>query len=78
MNKIRIYIKTHALLGNGSKNIYADIPLSAIYGSNEMFFSTVCIWVRNLVQAWNLLKMHLNLVDLSLQVVQGLFKKSNK
>ena len=34
------YIKTGALLGRGSKDIYADVY--AVYGGNEVPFSTVC------------------------------------
>ena len=43
-NEIRAYIKTRALLGRGSKFIYDDI--CAVYGSNEVSFSTVYRWVR--------------------------------
>ena len=50
----------------------------AVYGSNEISFPHFTDGLRNLVQAWSQLKMHLNLVNISLQVVQGLLKKSNK
>ena len=53
-NEIRDYIKSRALLGGGSKSIYADI--CTVYGSNEMPFSTVADGLENLVQAWTVLK----------------------
>ena len=43
-NEIRAYIKTRAFLGRGLKDIYAYI--CAVYETNEIFFSTVCRWVR--------------------------------
>ena len=72
-NEIRTYIKTHVLLGRGSKDIYADIR--GVYDSYEMSFAWFVGRLGNLEQASCLLKVHLNLVDLSLQVDQGLLKK---
>ena len=72
-NKIRTHIQNRALLSRSSTDIYADI--CTVYGSNSMFFSTVCRWVRHLSAGVGLLQVLLNLVDLNLQVVQRLFKK---
>ena len=44
-NKIRTDIHTRALLSRSSPDIYADIYTDN--GSNSMFFSTVCRWVRH-------------------------------
>ena len=41
------------------------------YGSNEMLFSTVCRWVFSAGVVSVKIKVHLNLLDLSLKVVQG-------
>ena len=73
--EIRAYIKTHALLGKASKDIYADI--CTVSGSNSMSFSTVSDGLGNSVQTWNLLQVRLNLVDLNLLVVKELLKKLN-
>ena len=69
--EIRGDIKTCALLSRGSTNIYADI--CTVYVSNSMSFSTVCRQVRDSsVQAYDLLQVLQNIVDLNLQVVQRL------
>ena len=47
-NEIRAYIKTHALLGRGSKYIYADI--CAVDVNYEMSFPHFADRLGNLVQ----------------------------
>ena len=44
LNEIGADIQTCALLSRSLMDIYADIW--TVYGSNSMFFSTVCRWVR--------------------------------
>ena len=70
-NEIRPNIKTRPLLSRGSTDIYAHI--CTVYGSKSMSFFTFCRQIRKLSAGVGSVTSAHNLVDLNLQVFQGLF-----
>ena len=70
--EIRADIKTHALLSRGSTDIYADI--CTVYVSNSCHFPQFADRLGISVQAYGLIQVLQNLVDLNLHVVQRLLQ----
>ena len=70
MTEIRAYNKSLALCGSGSKDIYADICVLFMV----VMKCSHCGWLCKFSAGVESVKMHLSLVDLSLQVIQGLLK----